>query len=150
MGRDWGTGVLTLTVTWYSRIWIETDRKGLRVARRETCFKSFINPPTRIAVVVVRDKLRPVETDVKHMTTRCCGRVWPEHNLKRKYSQNQLFSPQDVEVFSTGFPLDPRRLSTGFCTVFRAVIRSKSAHFPHLLHIFSMQNSRPLFPQLLR
>ena len=118
MGRDWGTGVLTLTVTWYSRICSETDRKGLRVARRETCFKSFINPPTRTEFIVVRDKLRPVETDVKSMTTRCCGRDWSKHNLKRKYSQNQKFSPQDVDWILLGSPLGFHPLPAGYPQVF--------------------------------
>src|SRR2546428_8048479 len=48
-----GTGVLTFTVTWYSRICSETDRSGERVAKR-ACLKSFICPPSRRLVVVAR------------------------------------------------------------------------------------------------
>jgi len=49
--RPCGTGEFTFTVTWYSRMFNETDRSGERVAKRD-CFKSFIGPPSRTDVVV--------------------------------------------------------------------------------------------------
>ena len=88
------------------------------MARRETCFKSFINPPTRTEFIVVRDKLRPVETDVKSVTTRCCGRELSKHDLKRKYSQNQKFSPQEVDWILLGSPPGFHLFPAGYPQVF--------------------------------
>jgi len=44
-GRLRGTGDFTLTVTWYSRMFNETDLNGERAAKRD-CFTSFIGPPS--------------------------------------------------------------------------------------------------------
>ena len=74
--------------------------------------------PRASAVVVVRNKLRPVETDVKSMTTRCCGRELSKHNLKRKYSQNQKFSPQEVDWILLGSPPAFDMFPAGYPQVF--------------------------------
>jgi hypothetical protein len=118
------------------------------VARRETCFKSFINPPRALQSFVVRDNLRPVEKDVKSLATRCCGRESIEHNIQRKYSQNQKVRSTgcrpDFEGFSATNPLVLRRLSAGFYTVFRLEIRRNSTLFPHLMRRIFAQ-TRGLF-----
>jgi hypothetical protein len=63
-GRGCGTAVFTFNVTWYSRMWSETDRAADPEAKRDGCFKSFIFPPSR-RVVLGGDNLRPVGNAVK-------------------------------------------------------------------------------------
>jgi hypothetical protein len=43
-GRGCGTADRTFNVTWYSRMWSDTDRTGVPEDERG-CFKSFISPP---------------------------------------------------------------------------------------------------------
>ncbi len=122
------------------------------MARRETCFKSFINPPRALQSFVVRNNLRPVETDVKSVATRCCGRESKEHNIQRKYSQNQKVRStgcrRDFEGFSATNPPVSRRLSAGFCTTFRWEIRRNSTFFPHLLRRIFDRNGVPIFRRI--
>jgi hypothetical protein len=42
--RGCGTAERTFSVTWYSRMWSDTDRTGAPEDERG-CFKSFISPP---------------------------------------------------------------------------------------------------------
>ena len=61
-----GTGDLTFTVTWQSRIWRETDRLLPRVvSRRDDCFKSFIVLPHIAELSVMRYNVRLARSDVK-------------------------------------------------------------------------------------
>src|ERR1700756_3746270 len=110
--------------------------------------------PRALQSFVVRNNLRPVETDVKSAATRCCGRERTEHNIQRKYSQNQEVRSTvrrgDFVWFSAVIPPVLRRLSTVFCTVFSGVIRRKSTSFPHVLHTIFVHNSPTVFPQDLR
>jgi len=69
-GRPCGTGDFTFTVTWYSRMFNETDRSGERVAKRD-CFKSFIGPPSRRAVCD-RKKATPCRTLCQGATEKDC------------------------------------------------------------------------------
>ncbi len=124
------------------------------MARRETCFKSFINPPTHTSCRCCWNTLRRTETDVKSVTTRCCGPSLSKHNRERKYELNQQVTvttaPRSFGGLSATIPPFLRRLSAVFCTALRGEIHRKSTSFPHLLHMIFMHDSRSLFPQLLR
>jgi hypothetical protein len=75
--RGCGTAERTFNVTWYSRMWSDTDRTGVPEDERG-CFKSFISPP-RAELFSMGDNLRPVEKRVKWGITRSCGVLLKEH-----------------------------------------------------------------------
>jgi hypothetical protein len=84
----------------------------------------------------VADKLRPAESDVKQMTTRCCGRVGWKHNLKRKYSRNQRFSlDQGSEIPKSSPPLF-HGFPAGYPQFFAQALEGKSAGNQRDFHMF--------------
>jgi len=75
--RGCGTADRTFNVTWYSRMWSDTDRTGVPEDERG-CFKSFISPP-RAKLYSMRDNLRRVEMPVKRGITISCGARGAKH-----------------------------------------------------------------------
>jgi hypothetical protein len=84
----------------------------------------------------VGDKLRPAESDVKQMTTRCCGRVLQQHNIKRKYSLNQMFSRCAENGVSAGSPRLFLGLLAGYPQCFAQGFKGKSAENQRDFHMF--------------
>ncbi|MEA2164532.1 MAG: hypothetical protein QOK37_2659 [Thermoanaerobaculia bacterium] len=90
----------------------------------------------RLEVSLVGDKLRPVETDVKQMTTRCCGRVRQKHNRERKYSLNHMFRKRSGNGISEPSPPLFHGFPAGYPQFFAQGFKCKSAENQRNFHMF--------------
>lgn len=127
-------------MTWYSRIWRETDRNGNRVAIRD-CFESFINPPATAEIVLCGEQATLATGECQAKTTISSGLSGAEHYMSGKYSIFQRVTKYDSKASATmnsavNPPLSDR-ISAEFTHGVHRIIRSSGRVFRRTLHKFS-------------
>lgn len=94
-------------------------------------------PPSLRQLVVVRDKLRPKDAEVKRKTPTSCG-AWPSnHNIMRKWSHFQSVSKERSGAAARSFPPVFHRISDPSRQLFHSVLHkgkhADSAETPRIL-----------------